>query len=408
MPDPPKGSGFFLHSMRTSIYAFFCFFLSLSAWAQSEVENLSKTIDTIPFDRGVILVDPVFIYGALDRELGHKVEKRGIAGTTENASDALEQRFASVDIRSRGLNDVQSDISVRGSTFDQVLILVNGIPYSDPQTGHHSMNVPVPIEAIRKVSVLPSGGSYRFGPFAFAGVVNIETWMPKNRPGYAHAGIGQYGYQRGAAGMYLGNLAGTDIGFDMDYKAADGAFVNTDFSQLQTYLRSQTNLSGGKVLNGHLGMVTKGFGAQNFYSFNFPEQYEAIAGYSAALELEAYPGMPKPMRVSTAITLNYSARTRATTSASRMDSLCARRTPAGRHLGTPNTTTTAPAPWAAKSCTPSAKTAEPLSAPTFATTALSAPYWVLISSALYLRRITVPTIPVGTPETMPASLPPAG
>ncbi len=47
MPDPPKGSGFFLHSMRTSIYAFACFFLSLSAWAQSEVENLSKTIDTI-------------------------------------------------------------------------------------------------------------------------------------------------------------------------------------------------------------------------------------------------------------------------------------------------------------------------------------------------------------------------
>ena len=217
------------------------------------------------------------------------MEKRGINGTTENASDALEQRFASVDIRSRSLNDVQSDISVRGSTFDQVLILVNGIPYSDPQTGHHSMNLPVPIEAIRNVSVLPSGGSYRFGPFAFAGVVNIETWMPKGRPGYAHAGIGQYGYQRGAAGMYLGSIAGTDIGFDMYYKAADGAFVNTDFSQLQAYLRSQTNLAGGKVLNGHLGMVTKGFGAQNFYSFNFPEQYEAIAGYTAALELEAYP-----------------------------------------------------------------------------------------------------------------------
>ncbi|NDH90539.1 MAG: hypothetical protein EBZ22_06605, partial [Flavobacteriia bacterium] len=95
--------------MRTSIYAFLCFFLSLPVWAQSEVENLSKTSDTISPFRGVILVDPVFIYGALDRELGHKVEKRGIAGTTENASDALEQRFASVDIRSRGLNDVQSD-----------------------------------------------------------------------------------------------------------------------------------------------------------------------------------------------------------------------------------------------------------------------------------------------------------
>jgi len=237
-----------------------------------------------------VVTVPSFTLGS-EREIGHQVEWQNATGNLplQNASDALERRFASVDIRSRSLNDVQSDISIRGSTFDQVLILVNGIPYSDPQTGHHSMNLPVPMEAISSIQVLPSGGSYRYGPFAFAGVVNLTTHPAGSKNGYAHAGLGQFGYQRGAAGLYLGQVAGTSLRMDMDYKAADGAFVNTDFSQMQTYVRTLTPLSGNHFLDGHFGMVTKRFGAQNFYSFNFPEQYEAIAGYTMALQLRGYP-----------------------------------------------------------------------------------------------------------------------
>ena len=246
MPGPPKGSGILLLVMRSVLFLLLAILWSASLKGQEPTALSSDStwseFSSVNPTAGVILdvvTVPYFTLGT-EREIGHHVEWQNASGNLplQNASDALERRFASVDIRSRSLNDVQSDISIRGSTFDQVLILVNGIPYSDPQTGHHSMNLPVPLEAISSIEVLPSGGSYRYGPFAFAGVVNLTTHPAVSKIGYAHAGIGQFGYQRGAAGLYLGQVASTHVRMDMDYKAADGAIVNTDFSQLQTYIRS--------------------------------------------------------------------------------------------------------------------------------------------------------------------------
>ena len=48
-----------------------------------------------------------------------------------------------IDVRTRGANGAQADINMRGGTFDQVMVLINGINISDPQTGHYSMNLPV-------------------------------------------------------------------------------------------------------------------------------------------------------------------------------------------------------------------------------------------------------------------------
>ena len=59
----------------------------------------------------------------------------------QNINELLSH-IAGVDIRQRGVGGVQSDIGIRGSSFDQVLILVDGVRMSDPQTGHHQMNLP--------------------------------------------------------------------------------------------------------------------------------------------------------------------------------------------------------------------------------------------------------------------------
>lgn len=62
--------------------------------------------------------------------------------------------FAGVDVRNRGPRGVQSDISIRGSNFEQALIMVNGIKVSDPQTGHHVLNLPVSLDDIERIEVL--------------------------------------------------------------------------------------------------------------------------------------------------------------------------------------------------------------------------------------------------------------
>src|SRR5689334_5591747 len=50
----------------------------------------------------------------------------------------------SVDLRKRAPSDVQGDLSIRGSTFGQTLVLLNGLRMDDVQTGHHDMDLPLP------------------------------------------------------------------------------------------------------------------------------------------------------------------------------------------------------------------------------------------------------------------------
>ena len=63
----------------------------------------------------------------------------------QTIEDLLEYAL-NVDVRQRGGQGVQADISMRGGTFEQVLVMLNGIKLNDPQTGHHTMDLPVSLE----------------------------------------------------------------------------------------------------------------------------------------------------------------------------------------------------------------------------------------------------------------------
>src|SRR5690606_28195220 len=45
---------------------------------------------------------------------------------------------SSVDVRARGDRGVQTDFAVRGATFGQMLVLVDGVRLNDQQSGHHN------------------------------------------------------------------------------------------------------------------------------------------------------------------------------------------------------------------------------------------------------------------------------
>src|SRR5438067_13812629 len=79
----------------------------------------------------------------------------------------------SLDLTERAPNGVQADLSIRGSSFGQTLILLNGQRLNDPQSGHHNLDVPVPLESISRVEVLRGSGSTLYGSDAVAGVINI-------------------------------------------------------------------------------------------------------------------------------------------------------------------------------------------------------------------------------------------
>src|SRR5690606_37547808 len=85
-----------------------------------------------------------------------------------------------IDVRQRGVNGAQADISIDGGTFDQLIVLVNGHKMSDPQTGHNMMNIHIPLDAIELIEILRGPAASRYGINGLSGVINIVTKKVKD------------------------------------------------------------------------------------------------------------------------------------------------------------------------------------------------------------------------------------
>ncbi len=202
------------------------------------------------------------------------ITAKDIADMPVKSLDGILQYALNVDVRSRSAFGVQSDISIRGGNFDQTLIMLDGIKMNDPQTGHHSFNLPIPIDMIERIEILEGGASRVFGPSAFAGVINIIT---KSHNIKMHSiklqtgenkliGVGlQTGYQDNSKRLLV----------NFEKLKSDGFSYNTAFNKTNAYLRLDKNYSKGYV-NFQAGNLANKFGASNFYHPKFYDQYEEI------------------------------------------------------------------------------------------------------------------------------------
>lgn len=190
-----------------------------------------------------------------------------------------------VDVRTRGVHGIQSDIGIRGGTFEQTLILVNGIKLNDPQTGHHSMNLPINLQQIERVEVLKGPSARTFGQNAFAGAINLVT----KKPNKSYATLGLMGGDfalwgvNASAGLVKGNNS-HQLAFS--YNASEGYKHNTDYTLLNAFYQGSIGVGKGKLkLMG--GFTDRAFGANGFYaSPAYTEQYETVQTGVAAISYE--------------------------------------------------------------------------------------------------------------------------
>lgn len=82
---------------------------------------------------------------------------------------------SSLYIEQRGAGMVQADISLRGGSSAQTLVLLNGLRMNDAQSSHHDLDLPVPLAAIGNIEVLHGAGSTLYGADALTGVVDFVT-----------------------------------------------------------------------------------------------------------------------------------------------------------------------------------------------------------------------------------------
>ena len=190
----------------------------------------------------------------------------------QNLNDLL--RFvAGVDIRQRGAFGVQADISIRGGTYDQTLILLNGVNVTDPQSGHHNLNLPIDLESIERIEILQGPAAKSFGPNAFNGAINIITGNSKHNHIRASGMFGQYGLYNASAN--ISNTVGNFENFlSISQMSSDGYIKNTDFSNANIFYQAKYKPKPGTI-DFQTGLNAKNFGANSFYSLKYPNQYEA-------------------------------------------------------------------------------------------------------------------------------------
>lgn len=201
------------------------------------------------------------------------------------SANELLTYVAGVDVRQRGAHGVQADIGIRGGTFDQTLILVNGIKLSDPQTGHHNMNLPFDIENIERIEVLKGPGARIYGQNAFAGAINIITKTPEE----AQAKIALRSGENELVGTtFTLALPQGDMShyfsFAKDYSG--GYRYNTDYD-ITSFFYQNTFERGAHRLQLLAGHADREFGANGFYaSPDFMDQYEEVQTSFVSLQYQ--------------------------------------------------------------------------------------------------------------------------
>ena len=205
------------------------------------------------------------------------------AAAVHSINDLLEYAVG-VDVRQRGEFGIQTDISIRGGTFDQITILLNGVNLNNPQTGHLTADFPVSMDDIERIEILEGPAARVFGTSAFTGAINIVT---KTDP-KTHIAIDAMGGAYGLAGgglrfNYSKNRFSQQV--SGQYKRTDGATTNSDFQTGKVYY--QGNFSSNEIdVQWQFGFSDQQYGANTFYSASFPNQYEKTRRYITSVQAQ--------------------------------------------------------------------------------------------------------------------------
>lgn len=213
------------------------------------------------------------------------ITQKDIAAAPASGLEDLLEHLPGVDVRQRGPDGVQADISLNGGSFDQVLILLNGVNITDPQTGHFNLDIPIDLNQVKRVDVLRGSASGILGSNAFSGAINLITTQPDAKKGVS-------GNMELGTGSFHRFDAGTDVGYASNrwsllgtgsYKTSNGYMANTDFRMGNgTFQAGYLHPSMGRFLF-QMGFRKKEFGANSFYSLSYPQQFEATTTLYSAL-----------------------------------------------------------------------------------------------------------------------------
>jgi len=264
--------------VKTSRFLFFLALLPMPLVAQQAANTVPATKETV-----VVLgsFDPVSEgESARPVDMIETQQERLVFPTLQ---DFLRTDSA-VALQQRGGGGTQSDISLRGTTFEQSLVLLNGFRLNDVETSHFNLDVPVPLDAIASMNVLHGAGSTLYGSDAIGGVVDVMTWKPTASSLRYRTGWGSFGGQQQSLlasyvrGAFSEVLAGS-------HDASEGFIPDRDYSSRQgsSETRVTTALGETDVL---LAVSDRPYGANLYGNW---DSWERTKGWFAGLHQQLGP-----------------------------------------------------------------------------------------------------------------------
>jgi iron complex outermembrane receptor protein len=186
---------------------------------------------------------------------------------------------SALDLQERAPGGFLADLSIRGGTYGQTLILLNGMRINDVQTGHFNLDLPIPLEMVTSLEVLKGSGSTLYGSDAIGGVVNVRTEPFEASEVRLLTSFGNFGTNEQ---HLIANFASARFSEELS--------VARDFSEGFTYDRDYRNLSFGSLstMKSKLGATSlllsysdRPYGANQFYD-DYPSWERIKTWYLAA------------------------------------------------------------------------------------------------------------------------------
>ena len=227
----------------------------------------------------------------------------------QSVNDLLKYAVG-IDVRQRGAQGSQTDVSIRGGTQEQITVLLNGINICDPQTAHNVMDLPCQLSDIVRIEVLEGPAGRAYGTSSLVGAINIVTavngggWRVTGG-GRSHSATdiqleaGSFGYAKAGFSTSLSSLhpipsTPLDNRLSASYQRSDG-FSRSREGHLNTGYTGKKGFYQGEYCDNalrlwwHVGVTDRGWGSGTFYAspqWQADEQYEHTTKVMTALQGE--------------------------------------------------------------------------------------------------------------------------
>ena len=297
-----------------------CSVLSVSTLTYASAESISThpivTDSTAVSTARELLLDEVSVTGSraplTNSQAARMVtvlERADIQQAPVQSINDLLKLAVGVDVRQRSPIGAQTDISIRGGTQEQIIILLNGINICDPQTGHNTLDLPCDLSDILRIEILEGPAARIYGTSSLVGAINIVTSSGEGRLvkgegrnvsirteggsyGYANIAFKYTPITHHPSPITLHQTPFTNS-LSASYSRSDGysrarsGSLNSDYSGAKAFYQGQYRKDDNLSINWHFGIADKGWGSSTSYAspkWQADDQYEHTTKLTAALQ----------------------------------------------------------------------------------------------------------------------------